>query len=126
MTGKELRDRRLRLGLTVKQLAEESGVSDFAIRNFEAGKNKPRKSTMELICTALGIEYEDAEVPEREAEPVPESHHLYGGDGIAETLAAIQKYGESQYQRGKEEAIEIFKQAVIEAITRWEKNNYEE
>ena len=120
MTGKELMETRMDMGLSVKAFAQKAGVSEFAIRNFEAGKNKPRKSTMELICTALGIEYEDAEAPEPEPEPIPESHPLYGGDGITETLTAIQKYGEDRYRKGKEEAIEIFKKAVLEAIARWE------
>lgn len=119
MTGKELMETRIELGLSVRELAEKAGVSEFAIRNFESGKGKPRKSTMELICSALGIEYEDAEAPEKDSEPVTD-HNQLAGDGITETLTAIQKYGEDRYRKGKEEAIEIFKKAVLEAIARWE------
>ena len=125
MTGKELRETRKGLKLSVDELAAKAKVSTGCIENFEAGKSRPRFSTMKLICKALGIEPEEAELP-KESVTNCNQPETEAPDGIAETLAAIQKYGESQYQRGKEEAIEIFKQAVIEAITRWEENNYEE
>lgn len=71
MTGKELKEAREGLGLTVAELAAKAKVTEGSIHKFEAGKSKPRRKTMEQICEALGIEYEE---PEGEAyqEPVTE------------------------------------------------------
>jgi len=71
MTGKDLKDLREQLQLTVKELAKKAKVTEQSIYTFEAGKSVPRKKTMEQICEALGIEYEDPEV-EVYQEPVTE------------------------------------------------------
>jgi len=61
MTGKELKDLREQLQLTVKELAKKAKVTEQSIYTFEAGKSVPRKKTMEQICEALGIQYEEPE-----------------------------------------------------------------
>lgn len=71
MTGKELKEARESLQLTVKELAKKAKVTEASIYKFESGKSVPRKKTMEQICEALGIQYEE---PDGEAyqEPVTE------------------------------------------------------
>ena len=89
MTGKELKETRERLELSVKELAKKAKVTETSIYTFEAGKSVPRKKTMEQICEALGVQYED---PEGEVyqEPITERSqpkegpcpHLPAPDGI--------------------------------------------
>ena len=59
MTGKELKEARESLQLTVKELAKKAKVTEASIYKFESGKSVPRKKTMEQICEALGIQYEE-------------------------------------------------------------------
>ena len=89
MTGKELRETRESLQLTVKELAKKAKVTEASIYKFESGKSVPRKKTMEQICEALGIEYEEPEV-EAYQEPVTDRNqpkegpcpHLQAPEGI--------------------------------------------
>ena len=123
-------------GMSTRELAEKAAVSTFTLSNIRRN-GTCRNTTAELIAQALGVpvdmiradettetpekvEKAESEVP-KEVEVGPEVP-----EAITETLTAIRKYGEFQYQKGKEEAIEIFKKAVLEAISRWEENNYEE
>lgn len=71
MTGKDLKDLREQLQLTVKELAKKAKVTEQSIYTFEAGKSVPRKKTMEQICEALGVQYEEPE-GEQYQEPVTE------------------------------------------------------
>lgn len=134
-------------GMSTRELAEKAAVSTFTLSSIRK-KGTCRDSTAEQIAYALGVPVdmiradETTETPEKvdakvepevpkveKAEPdVPKEVEVEPEvpEAITETLTAIRKYGEFQYQKGKEEAIEIFKKAVLEAISRWEENNYEE
>lgn len=50
-----IKEKRLKLGLSQKQLAEKSGVSHNTIYNLEANKVSPNLETYEKVCNALGI-----------------------------------------------------------------------
>lgn len=89
MTGKELREARESLQLSVKELAKKAKVTETSIYTFEAGKSVPRKKTMEQICEALGIQYEDPEgevyqepVTERSQQKEGPCPHLPAPEGI--------------------------------------------
>ena len=135
-------------GMSTRELAEKAAVSTFTLSSIRK-KGTCRDSTAEQIAYALGVPVDMIRADEETealAESVTDSNqqvtdHQSGEDhqpviedhqsgeapeAITETLTAIRKYGEFQYQKGKEEAIEIFKKAVLEAISRWEENNYEE
>ena len=136
-------------GMSTRELAEKAAVSTFTLSSIRK-KGTCRDSTAEQIAYALGVPVDmiraDEEIealpepvtgsnqPVTDHQPVTEDHQPVTEDhqsvevpeAITETLTAIRKYGEFQYQKGKEEAIEIFKKAVLEAIARWEENNYEE
>lgn len=66
--GREVRERRLRLGMTIEELADEAGVSADTLSDFEAGNRKPRQLTVSKVVSALGrIEEEtgvDAPAPQ--------------------------------------------------------------
>ena len=53
--GQRIKERRLELGMTQKQLGELCGMADSAIRKYESGKIIPKKSTIEKITHALSI-----------------------------------------------------------------------
>ena len=58
--GDLLRDQRVRHDLTLEDLAARSGISDRAISDIERGVSRgPRKSTVQLLCDALGLRGED-------------------------------------------------------------------
>lgn len=89
MTGKELRELREELQLSVKELAKKAKVPETSIYRFEAGKSVPRKKTMEQICEALGIQYEEPEgevyqepVTERSQQKEEPCPHLQAPEGI--------------------------------------------
>ena len=89
MTGKDLKDLREQLQLTVKELAKKAKVTEQSIYTFEAGKSVPRKKTMEQICEALGIQYEEPEgeayqeqVTDRNQPKEGPCPHLQAPDGI--------------------------------------------
>ena len=52
--GQRLRDLRATRGLSLRALAEASGVTASALSQIENGKNSPSVSTLKKILTALG------------------------------------------------------------------------
>ncbi len=64
-----VRSRRVRLLLTQEQLAERAGVSVRTVRDLEAGKSRPRASTLRLLQAVLGAE--EGRVGERPSGSVP-------------------------------------------------------
>ncbi len=55
----ELRKAREAAGLTTTELAARAGVSDGAIRGYEAGRNLPSVVTAQRIADALGVDVAD-------------------------------------------------------------------
>lgn len=53
--GAKLRMLRQGAGLTQAELAKSVGVSEPAIRSYESGRKSPRRQTLELIASMLGI-----------------------------------------------------------------------
>lgn len=51
--GQRIKERRLQLGMTQKQLGELCGMADSAIRKYESGKIIPKRSTIKKITLAL-------------------------------------------------------------------------
>lgn len=64
--GQRIKERRLELNMTQKQLGELCGMADSAIRKYESGKIIPKHQTLQRIATALetpewtlmGVEFE--------------------------------------------------------------------
>lgn len=54
-----LKEKRLELGLSQKELAEKAGVSSNTIYNIEKGNFSPNVSTYQKICKALNIKLAD-------------------------------------------------------------------
>lgn len=56
MDGAKLKRWRLARTLTVRELAEKSGVNHSAISEIERDKRKPHPSTIRKLAEALGVE----------------------------------------------------------------------
>ncbi len=112
MTGKELRETRESLQLTVKELAKKAKVTEQSIYKFESGKSVPRKKTMEQICEALGIQYEE---PEGEVYQEQVTDRNQPKDGPCPNLQAPEGI---DYK----EMFEILGNASFEAVNEFYKN----
>lgn len=53
--GERIRAIRKSKGMTQKQVAEECGMADSAIRKYESGSQKPKLETLQRIATALNV-----------------------------------------------------------------------
>ena len=53
---KELRQRRIILGLSQKELAHLANISPSYVSLIESGKAEPSNSVLRIVCTVLGIE----------------------------------------------------------------------
>ncbi|WP_295068678.1 helix-turn-helix transcriptional regulator [Ruminococcus sp.] len=53
--NKIIKERRMRLGLSQKELADKAGLCLNTIYNLEANKGAAKLETYEKVCKALGI-----------------------------------------------------------------------
>lgn len=56
ISGKKLKELRLMRGLTQKELAIMSKLTDAAIRNYELGNRSPTKEQLQMIADALQVD----------------------------------------------------------------------
>lgn len=54
--GQQLRDERIRQGVSIRTMAENTGTSTSTIQNVERGKFSPSISTLERMADTLGCE----------------------------------------------------------------------
>ncbi len=54
-TGKYIAEKRKKMGMTQKQLAEQVGITDKAVSKWERGKSIPDSMVMEELCRTLQI-----------------------------------------------------------------------
>lgn len=52
----QIRSRREKLGMTMKELADRVGVTEQAVRHWEGGRSFPGKSKMRAVETALSFQ----------------------------------------------------------------------
>lgn len=57
--GMKLRQKRLTLGLSLKELSEKSGISISYLNEIEKGKKHPKKDKIESLSSALDISYDE-------------------------------------------------------------------
>ena len=53
--GSDLKNARLKAGLTQKELANQAGLSEITIRQYEADKRQPRLETLKHISNILKV-----------------------------------------------------------------------
>ena len=56
MIGKRIREKRLKLGLTIQELAETADISDNFLGNIERGNGQPSIETLLKVVNALGVD----------------------------------------------------------------------
>ena len=90
---RELREIRIRRGMSQADLHEKTGVSEFTISELEAGKRtNPRPSTLRKLAQGLGVEVTDLlgepGLPKSDAPPPPEDGER-GSKKTADALAVL-------------------------------------
>ena len=63
--GKEIKDRRNTLGLSIEALSEISGISARTIQRIESGESSPRGHTLKGIAEALNCDITELTQPEK-------------------------------------------------------------
>ena len=87
--GEKIRNARKALGLTQRQLAEQIGVSNTSISNWEKGLSRPDADLIQELCRALNLQPNDiygtaddqAENRRRTVSDEDIKFALFGGDG---------------------------------------------
>ena len=51
--GERIKELRIKKGLTQKQLANQTGLSEISIRKYEADERRPKIETIRKISTVL-------------------------------------------------------------------------
>ena len=82
LMGKRIRDLRQRRGLTQRELAELSGLSESALRSYELGDRFPKERHLDRIARALRVRPE-----------VFEDHDITTVDQVIQLLADIRLAG---------------------------------
>ena len=62
INGKKLEEARLNAGMTQRELAKKSGVSQFTISAYENGKSNPSDENVERICMILKVSKGDIKI----------------------------------------------------------------
>lgn len=57
--GTRIRELREARGLSTNKLSNMAGLSQSYVRKLEKGESKPTVESLELVCHALGITFED-------------------------------------------------------------------
>lgn len=95
--GEKVKDRRVDLGLTQQELANQTGIALKTLANIEVRGAIPRSTTLRKLCTVLGVsemyltndEITDSSYGLEEAPYVDSIREQYGkpaADGMAEVL----------------------------------------
>ena len=87
--GETIRNARKSLGLTQRQLAEQLGVSNTSVSNWEKGLSRPDADLIQKLCTGLHLQPNDiygttaapAENHRRHVSDEDIKFALFGGDG---------------------------------------------
>lgn len=58
VTADKIRRRRRELGLSAKQLADEIGVKESTVYQWESGRNNPKRRSLESLASVLGVTVE--------------------------------------------------------------------
>ena len=82
--GDIIRNARKALGLTQKQLAQQLGVSNTSISNWEKNLSRPDPDMIQKLCAVLRLqpnEFYAAESPKASVSDEDIKFALFGGDG---------------------------------------------
>lgn len=84
--GDEIRRRRVRLGMTIEQLAQEADVNADTLGDYESGNRNPREITRQKVADALARLEEETGVTAPPVDPGIVSFDVTGDDGFHITV----------------------------------------
>lgn len=123
-TGEKIRDRRITLNMTQKDLADQVGTTVRTISSYEAAGSKPRGLNLRKLCTVLNVseayllndEIEDETYGLEEAPYIESARTAFGKKGAADVEQLLTQT-RAMFAGGDvpEEDKELFFQAVTEA-----------
>ena len=123
-TGEKIRDRRITLNMTQKDLADQVGTTVRTISSYEAAGSKPRGLNLRKLCTVLNVseaylhndEIEDETYGLEEAPYIESARAIYGKKGATDVEQLLTQT-RAMFAGGDvpEEYKELFFQAVTEA-----------
>lgn len=123
-TGEKIKDRRITLNMTQKELADQVGTTVRTISSYEAAGSKPRGLNLRKLCTVLNVseayllndEIEDETYGLEEAPYIESARVAYGKKGAADVEQLLTQT-RAMFAGGDvpEEDKELFFQAVTEA-----------
>lgn len=123
-TGEKIKDRRITLNMTQKDLADHVGTTVRTISSYEAAGSKPRGLNLRKLCTVLNVseayllndEIEDETYGLEEAPYIESARATYGKKGAADVEQLLTQT-RALFAGGDvpEEDKELFFQAVTEA-----------
>lgn len=123
-TGEKIRDRRITLRMTQKDLADQVGTTVRTISSYEAAGSKPRGLNLRKLCTVLNVseayllndEIEDETYGLEEAPYIESARTAFGKKGAADVEQLLTQT-RALFAGGDvpEEDKEEFFQAVTEA-----------
>lgn len=123
-TGEKIKDRRITMNMTQKDLADRVGTTVRTISSYEAAGSKPRGLNLRKLCTVLNVsesyllndEIEDPTYGVEEAPYIESARTTYGKKGAMDVEKLLTQT-KAMFAGGDvpEEDKELFFQAVTEA-----------
>ncbi len=123
-TGEKIKDRRITMNMTQKDLADRVGTTVRTISSYEAAGSKPRGLNLRKLCTVLNVsesyllndEIEDPTYGIEEAPYIESARTTYGKKGAMDVEKLLTQT-KAMFAGGDvpEEDKELFFQAVTEA-----------
>lgn len=123
-TGEKIKDRRITMNMTQKDLADRIGTTVRTISSYEAAGSKPRGLNLRKLCTVLNVsesyllndEIEDPTYGIEEAPYIESARTTYGKKGAMDVEKLLTQT-KAMFAGGDvpEEDKELFFQAVTEA-----------
>lgn len=123
-TGEKIKDRRITMNMTQKDLADRVGTTVRTISSYEAAGSKPRGLNLRKLCTVLNVseryllndEIEDVTYGIEEAPYIESARTSYGKKGAMDVEELLTQT-KAMFAGGDipEEDKELFFQAVTEA-----------
>lgn len=123
-TGEKIKDRRITMNMTQKDLADRVGTTVRTISSYEAAGSKPRGLNLRKLCTVLNVsesyllndEIEDVTYGIEEAPYIESARTTYGKKGAMDVEELLTQT-KAMFAGGDipEEDKELFFQAVTEA-----------
>ena len=117
MEGKDLKERRLRIGISTAALAKRAGIDRGALANIERGDSAPQERTVAKIDKALSDLEQEMGLDVEEPAPSPSNVVTFtvkGNYGVDVTVAGPLESLRNHFERWSTEIIKASTQPEME------------